>query len=67
MANLRKQKIDRICTKIATFLVSETYTDEPDVQQDLTKAIEYLDRAAKMMVANDEKATKAASTTPEPE
>jgi hypothetical protein len=53
--NLRKKKLDAISTKIATFLVTETYTDEQDAQALLEKAIQCLDRAVEILVRNDEK------------
>jgi len=54
--NTRKKKLDAICTKIAMFLVSETYTDEQDAQALLTEAINNIDKAAKILVENDAKA-----------
>jgi len=53
--NPRKKKLDAICTKLATFLVSGTYTDEQDAQALLTQAIETIDKATAILVANDNK------------
>jgi hypothetical protein len=53
--NPRKKKLDAISTKIATFLVSETYTDEQDAQGWLSEAIKCLDKAVEILVKNDEK------------
>lgn len=51
--NPRQKKLDAICTKLATFIVSETFTDEPEVQQKLSQAIALIDQAAALCVAND--------------
>ena len=57
--NPRKKKIDAICTKIAMFLVNETYENESEIRRYLSKAIEDLDSASTLMVRNDEAADKA--------
>lgn len=54
--NSRKKKLDAISTKIATFLVCETYNDEQDAQDWLSEAIKCMDKAVEILVANDEKA-----------
>ncbi len=55
-ANLRKKHLDAICTKIATFIVTETYTDEQDLQRKLSDAIKLIDEVSATCVSNDEKA-----------
>ncbi len=57
--NLRKKHLDAICTKIATFIVSETYTDEQDLQKKLSDAIQLIDQVSAACVANDAKADAA--------
>lgn len=52
--NPRKKKLDAISTKIAMFLVGETYTDEEEAQKLLSQAIGLLDKAAALLVASDE-------------
>jgi len=56
--NLRKKKLDAISSKIAMFLVSETYTDEQAAQKLLTEAIQKLDEAVKFLVKSDEQQAK---------
>lgn len=53
--NPRKKKLDAISTKIAMFIFQETYTDEGDAQKLLSQAVNIIDEAAKILVANDEK------------
>lgn len=53
--NLRKKKLDGICTKIAMFMMQETYTDEKDAQSLLVEAIQLLNKASDILVINDEK------------
>ena len=53
--NPRKKKLDAIATKIAMFIVQETFTDEQDAQTILNEAINQLDKAAEILVRNDEK------------
>jgi len=56
--NLRKKHLDAICTKIATFIVRETYADEEaDLRKKLSDAIVLIDEASAACVASDEKAT----------
>ena len=52
--NLRKAKLEKIMTKIATFIVEETFTDEPEAQKLLSEAIQKLKKAADVLVASDE-------------
>lgn len=54
--NARKAKLDKILTKLAMFIVEDTFTDEPEVQDLIGQAIGLCDKAIKIMVANDEKA-----------
>ncbi len=65
--NPRKKKLDSISSKIAMFMVQETYTDEGEAQQHLSQAIGHLDEAVKLLVASDEAAAakKAESATKE--
>ena len=54
--NLRKKHLDAICTKIATFIVTETYADEEsDLQKKLSEAIRLIDEVAAVCVENDNK------------
>lgn len=53
--NPRKVKLEKIMTKIATFIVEETYTDELEIQKDLSDAIKCLEKAADKCVESDEK------------
>ena len=55
--NPRKKKLDAINTKIVTFMFQETYTDEVDAQRMLSQAVELIDNASKILVANDEKSS----------
>ncbi len=52
--NKRKAKLEKIMTKIATFIVEETFTDEPEAQKLLSEAIQKLEKAADLIVASDE-------------
>lgn len=52
--NLRKAKLEKIMTKIAMFIVEETFTDEPEAQKHLSEAIKSLEKAADVIVASDE-------------
>jgi hypothetical protein len=52
--NLRKAKLDKIMTKIAMFILEETFTDEPEAQSILSEAIRNLEKAANILVASDE-------------
>jgi hypothetical protein len=52
--NLRKAKLEKIKTKIAMFIVEETFTDEPEAQKLLSEAIQKLEKAADVLVASDE-------------
>lgn len=54
--NPRAKKLNAIMRKIAMFLVQETYTDEPDAQKLMSEAIDKLEAAAEILIANDEKA-----------
>jgi hypothetical protein len=63
--NPRKKKLDAINTKIITFMFQETYTDEVDAQKMLSQAVELIDNASKILVANDEKQSKPAMTAEE--
>jgi hypothetical protein len=51
--NPRKKKLDAISSKIAMFLVSETYTTEQPAQKLLSEAIQKLDEAAALLVKSD--------------
>jgi hypothetical protein len=54
--NLRKKHLDAICTKIATFIVTETYADEEaDLQKKLSEAIRLIDEVSAVCVENDKK------------
>jgi hypothetical protein len=54
--NLRKKHLDAICTKIATFIVTETYADEEaDLQKKLSEAIRLIDEVSAACVENDNK------------
>ena len=54
--NLRKKHLDAICTKIATFIVSETYADEEaDLRKKLSEAIRLIDEVSVVCVENDNK------------
>ena len=55
LINPRKKHLDAICTKIATFLASETYTDELDLQKKLSDAIQQIDEVSAACVVNAEK------------
>jgi len=60
--NPRKKKLDAICTKIAMFMMVETFTDEQEAQKHLLAAFRSLEEAAKILVANDEKKTDEQKT-----
>lgn len=51
--NPRKVALDRISTKIATFLVTETFTDEGPARLQLGLAVQALDAAVELLVASD--------------
>ncbi|MEW5720898.1 MAG: hypothetical protein AB1817_19890 [Chloroflexota bacterium] len=54
--NLRKKHLDAICTKIATFVVTETYADEEaDLRKKLSEAIRLIDEVSAACVENDDK------------
>lgn len=54
--NLRKKLLDAICTKIATFIVTETYADEEsELQKKLSEAIRLIDEVSAACVQNDNK------------
>jgi UDP-N-acetylmuramyl tripeptide synthase len=52
--NPRKKKLDAISTKIAKFMMQETYTDEEEAHKLLSQAIGLLDQAADLLVKSDE-------------
>jgi len=52
--NPRKKKLDAIMTKIATFMLQETFTDEQDAQKLLSEAIRKLEAAQALLVKSDE-------------
>lgn len=54
--NARKRKLDSICTKIAMFIVTETYQDENKVRGLLEQAVQTLDEAAALCVNYDDQA-----------
>lgn len=41
-------------TKIAMFMIEETFTDEPEARKLLSEAIQKLEKAADVIVASDE-------------
>jgi hypothetical protein len=54
--NLRKKHLDAICTKIAMFVVTETYADEEaDLRKKLSEAIRLIDEVSAACVENDNK------------
>ncbi len=54
--SLRKKHLDAICTKIAKFIVTETYADEEtDLQKKLSEAIRLIDEVSAACVENDKK------------
>ena len=55
--NLRKKHLDAICTNIATFLIEELRTYEPDLRWKLSDAIKLINEVSAACVANDEKAS----------
>lgn len=60
--NTRQKHLAAICTKIATFLVTETYAgEEQDLQNKLTQAIRLIDEVAAACVVNDDKAAREQS------
>lgn len=63
--NPRKKKLNSICTKLAMFLVSETYTDEGDLQNRLSRAIDEISAVADACEANDVAAQSATVATEE--
>jgi hypothetical protein len=59
--NLRKKHLDAICTKIATFIVTETYADEEaDLRKKLSEAIRLIDEVSATCVENDNKSDETA-------
>lgn len=52
--NLRKAKLEKIMTKIVTFMFQETFTDEEEAQKLLTEAVQKLEQAADLLVKSDE-------------
>jgi len=52
--NPRKKKLNAICTKIAMFLVQETFIEEEDARKLLNNAIGEIDKATEILVKNDE-------------
>ncbi len=52
--NLRKAKLEKIMTKIVTFMFQETFTDEEEAQKMLTEAVKKLEKAADLLVKSDE-------------
>jgi hypothetical protein len=58
--NLRKKHLDAICTRIATFIVTETYTDEEsELQKKLSEAIRLIDEVSAACVQNDNKRSES--------
>lgn len=58
--HLRKKHLDAIGTKIATFIVTETYADEEaDLQKKLSEAIRLIDEVSAACVENDKKRTES--------
>ena len=57
--NARKDKLDKICTKIAMFIVGDTYNDEQELQKTLSDAINLIDKVSAACVANDNAADHA--------
>ena len=55
--NPRKKMLDSISAKIAMFLITETYVEELDAREHLSKAVEHLDQAVAILVSNDEKSS----------
>ena len=53
--NPRAKKLNAIMTKIAMFVMQETFTDETDAQQLLSEAIDKLEAVSVILIANDEK------------
>lgn len=51
--NPRKKKLDAICTRIAMFIVEETFGEEKEAQNLMGQAIGLLDKAAALLVASD--------------
>lgn len=56
--NPRAKKLNAIMQKIAVFIMSETYTDEQDAQELLTQSIDLIEKAAVILINNDEKFAK---------
>ncbi|MGB8644015.1 MAG: hypothetical protein WCF84_02170 [Anaerolineae bacterium] len=57
--NPRQKRLNAICTKIAMFIVEETYTDEEEIQQKLVAAVKLLEDAGNRCAASDAKAAEA--------
>ncbi len=50
----RQKKLETIMRKIAEFIVSETYTDETELQRELARAIQIIESVnAKLEPANE--------------
>lgn len=64
--NPRKRKLDSISTKIAMFLIGDTYQDEKKVRDLLEAAIQTLDQAAALCVNYDAQAAAEAEHPPRP-
>lgn len=45
----RAKKLDSIMTRIAMYIVENTYTDEPDAQKHLSNAIRSIEAAQKLI------------------
>lgn len=60
--NARKDKLDKICTKLATFIFTETEAGvEADLQKALGDAISLIDKVSAVCVANDNAAERTAN------
>jgi len=59
-ANTRAAVLDKIGTKLAMFIVQETYLEagEDEIRRLLIEAVDTIDKAAGLAVANDGKAAK---------
>lgn len=52
--NPRQKKLDAIMSKIAHFIVEETFTDEGDQQEKLGKVIKTMEEVSQQLVKNDD-------------
>ena len=52
--NLRVKKLMALCTKIAMFMVKETFADEETAQAELLAAIKKIEAAAELLLKSDE-------------